>query len=305
MSADNKNENVCDRCGKSFKYPSLLKNHLASKKPCVAAAAPVVEETKPVKEETKPKKETKSKKEKKEKTEQKVSEEAAPAPTENADETEGVVVHEGFNTFHSFLESFADNIKSAAVRFVSREIAKDELIKQFNKTRFRFRSRTALSNLYPENESLENLSKIINSIEALMDYDQMEYDQKHHLCQCNKCGYIFTYPRDVEEPAFCMDCKLRDETTRLMGEDKLDEALAVQREYMGYLYHHRLGDILYRTCAIVYKQEEINDTKKELEHQKIELTKEVMAIVQARNLLPMSNITVNSTTTSTTTTTKK
>jgi hypothetical protein len=324
--------NICEKCGKSFKYPSLLKNHLASKKPCKAievtpTADPVVEaenKSKPKpqpKPQPNPKPDTKSERTKIPDTDSEESdienntESESDTESENEHEHENKpyiksedvtepsnpIVHGEYSKFYDFMESYVDKMKPSVVKFISRDIARSELAKAFKYNRFRFTTKTGLYNLYPEDVSLESLSRIIKTIEALMDYDQLEYSKEHYLCQCNKCNYMFIYPRKAEESAFCLDCRLREVVNKHLEENKLDEAIAAQRIYMEHLYNHRMGEIIFRVSLMSHKQEEIAEKEKELNDQKQKLTKEVMAIVQARNLLPMSNITVNSTTTTTTT----
>jgi hypothetical protein len=313
--------NICEKCGKAFKYPSLLKNHLAAKKPCKAvdaATAPVAKKGKEKAIANGKSKETKKsnipevESEENDESEIDNNSESDTEPesdteskpyikSEDVPEPSNSIVHGEYSKFHEFVESYVDKMQPSVVKFINRDIARSELAKAFKYNRFRFTAKTSLYNLYPEDTSLENLSKIIKTIEALMDYDQLEYSNEHYLCQCNKCNYMFIYPRKAEESAFCMDCRLREVVNKHLEENKLDEALAAQRVYMDYLYNHRMGNIIFRVSLLSRKQEEIAEKEKELNDQKQKLTKEVMAIVQARNLLPMSNITVNSTTTTTTT----
>ena len=246
--------NICEKCGKSFKYPSLLKNHLASKKPCKAieltpTADPVVE----AKNKSKPKPNTKPKRTEIPDTESdesdKIENDTEPESdteskpyikSEDVPEPSNSIVHGEYSKFHEFVESYVDKMQPSVVKFINRDIARTELAKAFKYNRFRFTAKTSLFNLYPEDVSLENLSKIIKTIEALMDYDQLEYSNEHYLCQCNKCNYMFIYPRKAEESAFCMDCRLREVVNKHLEDNKLDEALIAQRAYMDYLYNHLL-----------------------------------------------------------------
>jgi hypothetical protein len=281
--------NICERCGKTFKYPSLLKNHLAAKKPCVATPKKIVQSDTESEELKISKKTIVNKKVNYENTDSE----------EESEETKKV--NKGEKSFNDLLEAYTESIKKDIVKFINRDIARNEIVKTLASVKFSFSCRTSFLNIYPEDESVEEISKIVMSIEALMKYDKMERSDEFHICQCNICKYIFLYPRNNEIEAFCMDCMLRSKLLNLLEEDKLSEALVVQREYLEHLYNHRLGDILYKVGKLVNKQESLIEEDKELNDQKMKLTKEVMAIVQARNLLPTAHITVDSKTTTTTT----
>ena len=304
--------NICERCGKTFKYPSLLKIHMAAKKPCVAANTSTAE-SKPVKE---IKIESSSESEEQDfsvvdKKNKKQNKQAYFENTDSEDESNSDIsesskasdakdapkTNKEVKSFNEFLASYTDHIKKDVVKFINRDIARSELVKTMSSVRFNFACRTSLFNLYPEDDSVEIISKIVKTIEALMKYDKMERSDEFHICQCNICKYIFLYPRNEEIEPFCMDCKLRSKVLNLLDDDKFPEAIEVQREYLEHLYNHRLGDILYRVGKLVNKQESLIEEDRELNDQKKKLTNEVMAIVQARNLLPTSHITVDTKTT--------
>ena len=296
--------NICERCGKTFKYPSLLKNHLAAKKSCVVVTKPV--DVKSESEELEvakviDKTDNIVKKKNKvyyENTDSEEESENTSDESDNSDESgDKTKINKEVKSFNEFLEAYTGHIKKDVVKFINRDIARTELVKTMSSVRFNFACRTSLFNLYPEDDSIEIISKIVKTIEALMKYDKMERSDEFHICQCNICKYIFLYPRNAEVEAFCMDCMLRSKVLNLLEEDKLPEAIEVQREYLEHLYNHRLGDILYRVGKLVNKQDSLIEEDRELNDQKKKLTNEVMAIVQARNLLPTSHITVDTKTT--------